>query len=298
MKCLIVKGPDVFKGLKYYLFNYILKYVSLPVLIMLCLCSHVFAVSVTLEWDHNTESDLAGYKIYYKTSSSGEPYNGTGVEQGTSPIAVPVEDLSDPNNPQYILSGLESNKAYFVVVTAYDTEGLESGFSNEVNVITIGLLQGSNLVSLCRQPDDTAISSVLISIEGKYSSVWAFIDDTWKVYDPADPGSSDLSTMEAGKGYWIDMKEAAILCVSNSMPSNQIDLLIGSNLVGYNSSVTKAIGNALASIDGNYESVWAFIDGSWTVYDPNNPNFSELTEMSSGHAYWIKTSKGCTWTIP
>ena len=36
----------------------------------------VYAMDVTLQWDANTEPDLAGYKIYYDTDS-GHPYEGT-----------------------------------------------------------------------------------------------------------------------------------------------------------------------------------------------------------------------------
>jgi fibronectin type 3 domain-containing protein len=82
---------------------------------------------VTLEWDANTEPDLAGYKVYYKTGSSGAPYDGTGATEGDSPI-----DVSDVTT--YTLHGQAEGVAYFFVVTAYDTEGLESDYSNEVTI--------------------------------------------------------------------------------------------------------------------------------------------------------------------
>ena len=91
------------------------------------------AIDVTLQWDANTEPNLAGYRIYYKMDSSGEPYDGIEANEGTSPITVPLEDLDDPYNPQYTLTGLLDGTAYFFVVTAYNTGGLESGYSNEVS---------------------------------------------------------------------------------------------------------------------------------------------------------------------
>jgi len=160
------------------------------------------------------------------------------------------------------------------------------------------LNQGWNLISLYEQPVDTDIASVLSSISGKYSTVWAFIDNSWKVYDPANPGFSDLTTMEAGMGYWIDMSESATLVISGSAPSNSINLVSGWNLVGYNSASSLAIADALASIDGNYLSVWAFIDGNWKAYDPANPGISDLTSMEPGDGYWINASEACTWTLP
>ncbi len=95
--------------------------------------SAAFAADLTLAWDSNSESDLAGYKVYYKTGSSGAPYDGTGADQGSSGIEVPLEDLDDSDNPIFTLSGLSENTVYYLAVTAYNEQGSESGYSNEVN---------------------------------------------------------------------------------------------------------------------------------------------------------------------
>jgi fibronectin type 3 domain-containing protein len=87
--------------------------------------SQGYAMDVTLEWDANTEPDLAGYKVYYKTDLSGAPYDGTGATEGNSPTDV-------GNFTTYTLHGLTDGIDYFFVVTAHDTEGLESDYSNEV----------------------------------------------------------------------------------------------------------------------------------------------------------------------
>jgi len=96
-----------------------------------------FAADITLRWDANTETDLAGYKLYYKTDSSGPPYEDTGADQGPSPIDIPLSSLSDPNNPEFTITGLDAGHIYFLVLTAYDTEGNESGYSNEVSTFYI-----------------------------------------------------------------------------------------------------------------------------------------------------------------
>lgn len=83
-------------------------------------------------WDANTEPDLAGYYIYYKTDVSGAPYNGTGADEGNSPIQIPITSLSDPANPVFTIHGLSDTETYFFVITAYDTAGNEGGFSNEL----------------------------------------------------------------------------------------------------------------------------------------------------------------------
>jgi len=104
--------------------------------------------------------------------------------------------------------------------------------------------------------------------------------------------------MEAGWGYWLNMSEASTLSVTGTEPSKTVNLISGWNLVGYNASSPLDIGNALASIDSNVISVWAFIDNAWLVYDPANPDFSDLTTFTPGFGYWINTNGACTWTLP
>ena len=101
--------------------------------IILCPKPLIYAADVTLAWTGNTESDLAGYYIYYKSGTSGAPYNGTGVDEGDSPIKIPLGVFADPSNPEYTLHGLSDTKTSYLVLTAYDTEDNESGFSNEVS---------------------------------------------------------------------------------------------------------------------------------------------------------------------
>src|SRR5881397_2262341 len=74
------------------------------------------AAQVTLAWDPNTETDLAGYKLYYGTSS------------GSYPSSVDVGNLTS-----YTLSGLIEGRTYYFAATAYDLNVNESGFSNEVS---------------------------------------------------------------------------------------------------------------------------------------------------------------------
>jgi len=249
------------------------------------------AMDVTLAWDANTEPELSGYKLHYGTEAGGGSYKGTGAAEGDSPIDV-------GNVTTFTLHGLPDGTVHFFVVTAYSDKGTQSDYSNEVDALAIKLSSGSNLISLYRQPSDVDITQVLEPISGKYTSVWAFGEDNWSVYDPANPAFSDLKEMEAGRGYWIDMKQPGTLPVFGSLPSNQISLSNGSNLVGYNAAAAREISNAIGSIENECGSVWTFVDGNWRVYDPANPAFSDLGGMEPGHGYWIDVSKACVWTLP
>jgi len=121
--------PSVFRQRRILFYIFIL----ITSAIILCPKPSIYAADVTLGWTGNTESDLAGYYIYYKSGTSGAPYNGTSVDEGNSPIKVPLGDFADPANPEYTLHGLSDTETSFLVLTAYDSEDNESGFSNEVS---------------------------------------------------------------------------------------------------------------------------------------------------------------------
>jgi hypothetical protein len=98
----------------------------------------VWAKDVTLAWDANTESNLAGYKIYYIPGASGRQilanYTGTGATEGSSPIVMPLtaDESPDTGIVQFTLHGLDQATTYCFVVTAYNSDNVESEPSREV----------------------------------------------------------------------------------------------------------------------------------------------------------------------
>ncbi len=105
-------------------------FIALPTLLSANV-AHCFDRSFA--WDKNTEPDIAGYYIYYKNGSSGVPYNGIGADEGNSPIKVPLANLSDPDNPEYIIHGLSGTGTFYFVATAYDIYDNESAYSAELS---------------------------------------------------------------------------------------------------------------------------------------------------------------------
>jgi cellulose 1,4-beta-cellobiosidase len=77
------------------------------------------STSVTLGWDAVAAPTLSGYRVYFGTAPGGylQP-RGQGLAVG---------DVTT-----YTIAGLSGGSRYFFAVTAFDTLGFESGFSNEV----------------------------------------------------------------------------------------------------------------------------------------------------------------------
>jgi len=90
----------------------------LMVLIFVCLGVNISSGAETIKamWDANTEADLAGYKVY-SSRTSGGPY-------------VLLSDVGNKTELVIDISTEVDGKIYYVC-TAYDTNGNESGYSNE-----------------------------------------------------------------------------------------------------------------------------------------------------------------------
>jgi hypothetical protein len=81
------------------------------------------SADITFEWDANTESDLKGYRLY------------AGGETGTYD---PDLTIDVGNVTTYTATGF-SDGDWFFAATAYDEDGNESDYSNEV-ALTIDTL--------------------------------------------------------------------------------------------------------------------------------------------------------------
>lgn len=73
----------------------------------------------TLSWTLNSETDLAGYKVYVGTASGLYSYPG-------SPIVIGRTD-------NYAISGLPVGQTYYFAISAFDNSGNESALSSEVS---------------------------------------------------------------------------------------------------------------------------------------------------------------------
>ena len=106
---------SLFSVTPFYLFIRRLIFIFFLSLALVFVANLGYSAEVTLAWDPNTETDLAGYKIYY------------GYNNLTYHTCVDVGNINDVT-----ISGLKDDQTYYFAVTAYDASGLESDYSNQV----------------------------------------------------------------------------------------------------------------------------------------------------------------------
>jgi hypothetical protein len=99
------------------------------------------ASSISVSWNANTESDLAGYKIYY------------GDQSRTYSSSVNVGKVTS-----YQLSNVSTGKTYYIALTAYDTSGNESGYSSESSVY-VPVQQAAPSITLLTPKQGEIVSS-------------------------------------------------------------------------------------------------------------------------------------------
>jgi hypothetical protein len=110
--------------------------------ILYALCAMPLSVAnaktATLGWKPNTEPDLEGYVVYRNKEKPGPPYKYSDE--------LPEDELDDPLHPRLKLTGLKKETKYYVALTAYNTAGVESSFSNEICIKVI-----DNAIKACSE---------------------------------------------------------------------------------------------------------------------------------------------------
>ncbi len=101
----------------------ILKWALLITVLLVFNATNSSAGDVTFVWTANSET-VEGYRLYYKTGSSGAPYNGTGATEGPSPVVT-------GNVQTFTLHDLSDTETYYFTLTAY-LGAEESNYSDEI----------------------------------------------------------------------------------------------------------------------------------------------------------------------
>lgn len=184
-----------------------------------------FAETVQLSWDANPEPTLAGYKVYYQADSSTQPFSGTAAIEGVSPLDVHQQTSTT-------ISGLDPAHTYYFAVTAYDTSGVESDYSNIVTVPetippSVSLTSPANnssvtgMVSVTADAsDNVSVSKVEFLVDGVLNAVvntppYCYVWNTYVVGN----GSHTVSAKAFDAGGNASDLSMATVTVSNTSPS-------------------------------------------------------------------------------
>lgn len=248
--------------------------------LLILFSSEVTAREVTLTWEANSEPDLSHYIVYWGTKPGVYTNNSGNIGLVTEyKTYIPDDD-----------------QTYFFAVTAVDTSGLESDFSNEVNTgsVVFSLNRGWNLISIPDISTNISVQEAFGPIMSSIINISAYENGTWCVY-PYNPQYATLSVIKPWQGLWLNMKNSETIAF---MPKtyNSVYLVKGWNLVRFTLPISMATQDAISSIYANVASIWTYQEGRWKVYDPLNPYLSDLQTLEPGPGYWINVKKACLWT--
>lgn len=103
---------------------------SLASTLLLATASAHAGGGVTLSWNRNTEPNIAGYRIHY------------------GPLAAPYSQMLDVKSNTASIPNLVTGTTYLFAVSAYDTTGAESEFSQPIAHYTTASASGEEQVTL------------------------------------------------------------------------------------------------------------------------------------------------------
>jgi len=212
--------------------------VTLLTLFSLAYTAPALGGDAIVSWDANTEPELAGYKLYYGTASRS--------------YGIPI-DIG--NQTTYTVTGLGPGTYYFAV-TAYDTSGNETSFSNEGSKTFADTSPGVLVVS----PD------IGLSVSGNAGGPFS---SSSKSYSLTNTGGTTISyTISKGQS-WVSLSEAS-----------------GSLTQGASTSVTVSINsNANNLTPGAYSDTVSFTNT--TNGNGNTSRSASVSVFSPGSAMTI-----------
>lgn len=285
-----------------------------------------FKVSKVKVWDSNNNVQFEQYGLYSTQTSLDSiqtdvpgyiKVNNFDISETNGIVSITSSATSASGSPLTytwdfgdgtVLTGVTPTHSYArsgeftLTLKISDSDGNITTVTRYLNVVvpntSLSIAKGWNLISLPLTPANAASQIVLGSALTNINSVWSYQNAAWKIFLPNNTNFSDLTEITSGNAYWIESLVDTALPYNGVSASKTMDLALGWNFVGYNSASTQTVITAVANIGANLESVWGYTNGTWHMYDPTNPGFSDLANMEPGKGYWVKTKLASTWTLP
>jgi hypothetical protein len=246
------------------------------------LTSSGYSAVVSLAWDPNTDPDLAGYALYYGTSSGN--YSSS---------------ISLGNVTTYTVTNLSDGVTYYIALTARNTAGVESGYSNEV-IYTPAVSQftltlsttGSGSGSVTNSPTGTSFTAgTLVSLTAAAPANSMFTGWSGACSGTANPCSVTMNANSAVtaafsiKTYTITASAGTNGTIS---PSGTVNVNYGASQTYV---ITPATGFYVANVLVDGVSVGAFTSYTFSSVAANHTISATFAASSS---YSLAVSKSGT----
>jgi len=190
-----------------------------------------YASSVQLQWDPNTEADLAGYKVYY----------GADTAPQTSSVPVDVHNQSATT-----ITGLDPDKSYSFAVTAYNAAGQESSFSN---IVTIAEQSPPTVAIISPVNNSTVSDTVSVSVSADdnvgVTKIEYYVNNVLLGADISAPYSFSWNTSSAAPGVYILTAKAYDAAGNVSQSSSSV--AVSSDLIAPNVALTSPANSSILS---------------------------------------------------
>jgi len=264
------------------------KHVLRAVILLLTLPCAAFPATVSLQWDPSTDPDLAGYRIYYQANSSAQPFVGSGAVEGSAPLDVSTSTTAS-------ISGLDPGNSYYFAVTAYNSSGAESVYSNVVQVQEMV----QPVVSITSPAPDSTLSgtaSVAVSASDNVAvtNVELYVNGTLQGASSTAPYTFSWSTASLLPGQYT-LTAKAYDAAGNVGTSEEVVYVDGDSVVpsvaisapGDNSQVSGTVTVTASATDNVGVSGFALYDNSTLIFAANQSsisyNWNTATAGSGSH---------------
>lgn len=160
----------------------------------------------------------------------------------------------------------------------------------------LSLRAGWNLVSLAVAPNDPSVREVLAPLVAgnDLEAIWGYDahNGTWSRFPAAAPGAPALTTLRAGRGYWLKVKRTVNLDVEGEIgtASGPDELAPGWNLVGF--PLEQATLYERVVTNASIRQIWTFDAAQakfvGVVLDPQGTVLREdFVNLEAGRGYWL-----------
>ena len=157
-------------------------YFVFALLLLLAGLEKVLGGGIILSWNASTSPDVAGYEIWYGTSSGVYAYN---VNAGSATSVT--------------ISNLAPGITYYFAATAYDAQGNQSLFSSEISFLVPGMLTlapnsnpgGPTLIQFPVEPGHSYEIQATVDLQN-WTSIWqsgVATSNAWTQFTDPEAGS-------------------------------------------------------------------------------------------------------------